>query len=108
MQPRQSGELGTRPGSGFTLLFEAFAMTLVTAMPNAAGTKGWLLRGQTKGLSGKEDRVSPAGSATQFSEEAVFCNRSNHPNLPFRRFGRQTRSLKEKFSLRSTTFLAEP
>src|SRR4029453_938665 len=39
---------------------------------NAAGTKGWLLRGQTKGLSAKEDRVSPDGSATQFSEEALY------------------------------------
>src|SRR5262249_20145306 len=28
-----------RPGSGFTLLFEAFAMTLVTAMPVAAAAR---------------------------------------------------------------------
>src|SRR5262249_5745381 len=39
---------------------------------NAAGTKGWLRRGRTKGLTDKERRVSPAGSPTQCSEEAIL------------------------------------
>src|SRR4029453_11387324 len=55
---------------------------------NAAGTKGWLLRGQTKGLSGKEDRVSPAGSATQFSEEAILLMRYQYSRTAMRFVGK--------------------